>query len=107
MLTEIGLGFRTEVMFENCRGPVSGRRLKFDFYIPTRNLLIEFDGEQHFKPVSFGASPESAQARFEMQVVRDKAKDDFARESGILLIRLRFDDKPDVWQKRLLEVLGV
>ena len=30
-------------------------RLSYDFYIPSKNLLIEFQGEQHYKPVeSFG-----------------------------------------------------
>ena len=30
-------------------------KAKFDFYLPNQNLIIEYDGEQHFKPVQFGA----------------------------------------------------
>ena len=25
-------------------------KLRFDFYIPSKNLLIEYDGKQHFQP---------------------------------------------------------
>jgi very-short-patch-repair endonuclease len=35
-----------------CRSPITARKLPFDFYIPSLNLLIELDGPQHFSQVS-------------------------------------------------------
>ena len=29
-------------------------KLRFDFYIKKLNLIIEYDGEQHFKPMTLG-----------------------------------------------------
>ena len=40
-----------EKTFENCTNQREGkfcRRLRFDFYLPKQNALIEYDGEQHF-----------------------------------------------------------
>lgn len=33
--------------FPNCKSP-RGWPLKFDFFLPSKNLLIEYDGKQHF-----------------------------------------------------------
>lgn len=36
------------------------KNFEIDFYIPDFNLAIEFNGEQHYKPVNFGGGPEEA-----------------------------------------------
>lgn len=58
----------------------------FDFYIPSINTLIEFDGEQHFKPVKYfgGISKLKDQQR------RDKIKNEFAISHNIHLIRIPY-----------------
>ena len=38
-----------EKRFSNCINPLTAYQLPFDFYIPSHNLLIEFDGIQHYK----------------------------------------------------------
>ena len=30
-----------------------GGKLRFDFYLPNLSILIEIDGEQHFKPSAY------------------------------------------------------
>lgn len=73
--------------------------LSYDFYLPSHNLLIEFDGIQHFQPVEFFGGEEV----FKKQVRNDKIKTDYAREYGYELLRIAYNE--DVNEK-LLECLG-
>jgi very-short-patch-repair endonuclease len=58
--------------------------LPFDFYLPTKNICIEFDGEQHFNSISCFGGIDS----FEKIKIRDKIKNDFCYDSNITLIRV-------------------
>ena len=51
ILEENNIPYEYEKIFSDCRNPNTNRNLKFDFFIPHKKLLIEFDGEQHFRPV--------------------------------------------------------
>lgn len=73
---------------------------RFDFYIENLNIIIELDGEQHFKQVSNWESPEEVQKK-------DKNKMQFCYEYGITVIRIyRLDiaDNGD-WQSMLLPLI--
>ncbi|ALN97867.1 hypothetical protein Bp8pS_188 [Bacillus phage vB_BpuM-BpSp] len=59
--------------------------LLFDFYLPSYDLLIEYDGVQHFKP-TYG------QENFEKQLKRDKLKDKFCKENDKKLIRISYKE---------------
>ena len=72
-------------------------RLKFDFLLPAFATLIEFDGEQHFRPVCFyGMSTESAKRVFELTKMRDQMKADWAKRNGLRLVRIRHDEEVEV-----------
>lgn len=60
----------------------------FDFYLPTRQTCIEFDGEQHFRPIAFGGSL----AAFDELKARDAAKDAYCAAKGLCLIRISYKD---------------
>ena len=47
-LTNRNIEYIHQKSFPDCLNPKTNHRLKFDFYIPNKNLLIEYDGEQHF-----------------------------------------------------------
>jgi very-short-patch-repair endonuclease len=70
-----------EKKFKNCKYK---KILPFDFYLPTKNICIEFDGEQHFNPISCFGGVDS----FEKTKIRDKIKNDFCDNSNIKLIRV-------------------
>ena len=82
---------------------LSGKYLRYDFYVPEINCFIEYDGEQHFKPVNLGGmSDEQALKVHEGVVKRDKIKNKIAEEQKIDIIRIRFDeDVSDVLNKHL------
>lgn len=65
---------------------ISLSKLRFDFYLPDYNTCIEYDGIQHFQPVSyFGGDVE-----FEKIKIRDKIKDDWCKVNGIKLLRINY-----------------
>ena len=63
--------------------------LRYDFFLPQQNLLIEFDGEQHYK---FVHRYHRTRAGFIAQQKRDEIKSTFAISNNIKLIRIRYKD---------------
>ena len=62
--------------------------LPFDFYLPELNILIEYDGIQHFQPMKmFGGEEE-----FNKVQIKDKIKSKFCVDYGIKLIRISYKD---------------
>ena len=59
---------------------------RFDFYIVEDNYIIEFDGEQHFKPVDWFGGQDS----FEMIKQRDFEKNELCKKYNIPLIRIPY-----------------
>ena len=61
--------------------------LKFDFYLPDSNICIEYDGIQHYRPISKFGGIES----FEDSKIRDFIKDNYCRSNDIKLIRIKYN----------------
>lgn len=60
---------------------------RVDFYIQNKNIIIEYNGTQHYKPVRFGGmSKEKADAAFIKQVDRDKYLQVFCNTNNINLM---------------------
>ena len=51
-LTKNNVVFQKEQSFNDLRSP-KNKLLRYDFYIETHNLLIEFDGKQHFQKIKW------------------------------------------------------
>jgi very-short-patch-repair endonuclease len=68
------------------------RKLRYDFHLPDENLLVEFDGIQHFEARSFFGGEEA----FARTQKSDKLKDKYALEQGIRLLRIRYDRIKDI-----------
>jgi len=84
-LIENKIKFDIEKKFDNLK---SKKHLKFDFYLPDHNMCIEFDGEQHFRPVDrFGGIKE-----FKYMVKRDLMKDEYCVQNKIHLIRISYKE---------------
>lgn len=64
-------------------------RFRIDFYIPEKNIILEYDGPQHFNPVKFGdMSWEDAKEKFQNQQIRDKYIKEFCNKENIKLINI-------------------
>ena len=69
------------------------RLLPFDFFLPDYNLCIEFNGEQHYKPIDFFGGKDG----FIKQQIRDKIKIDYCNDNNIKLLIINFND--DIFNK--------
>jgi hypothetical protein len=70
------------------------QKLLFDFYLPEHNILIEYDGEQHFKPKSFyRCSIETAKKSFNELKRNDIIKNEYCKKNNITLIRIPYTIK--------------
>lgn len=81
---ELNLRYIRQYSYEDCRDL---RRLKFDFYLPDHDILVEFDGIQHFKVVEYFGGFDG----FAERVRKDYIKSDYCLENGKPLIRIAFD----------------
>ena len=88
ILDKCDINYETEYSFSNCINPKTNKPLRFDFYLPEYNLLIEFDGEQHYKYTGGWNTKEA----FRERVARDVIKNNFVINNNILLIRIPYWD---------------
>lgn len=84
------ISFSREQTFNTLVNPASGELLRFDFYLPERNILIEYDGKQHFiyTPSIHGDDPIEGLHKLKQLQYRDKLKNEYCRDNNIRLIRL-------------------
>ena len=77
--------YETQKMFEGLK--LEGN-LKCDFYIPDYNVVIEYNGRQHYEPVkAFGGEKE-----FKKTVKRDKIKKKYCLDNGIRFEVIKYDE---------------
>ena len=87
-LEEKKIKYKAQHFFKNCRDSLA---LRFDFYIPSLNVCIEYDGVGHFKPTNFnGIDDERAIKGFEKQKLHDDIKDNYCKENNITLLRIPY-----------------
>ena len=74
-----------------------------EFYIPSKNMCIEYDGEFHFQPIrkSKSMTEEQAIKNLEESKIRDNIKNEFCKNNGITLIRIKYDED---LEKRICEI---
>lgn len=66
---------------------LKGGKFRFDFYLPSLNLLIEIDGEQHFKQVS---KFQKTRMEFLRQQEHDRQKNSYCLANNISLYRIPY-----------------
>lgn len=67
--------------------------LPFDFYLPDKNVLIEFQGIQHEKFVPFFHGDEDG---FIEQQIKDELKKDFAKDNNIRFVEVWYYELSDI-----------
>ena len=78
--------YRLEESQDFYYGYVLPNKLHLDFYLPSFNLAIEYDGKQHYVPVDYFGGEEG----FKKIQDRDRKKDKYCKERGIKLIRIPY-----------------
>ena len=91
ILTEQEINFCQQYTFNDCRSN-QGVKLRFDFAIfKNQNLycLIEFQGDQHSKPVEWFGGEEA----FKLTQERDNIKRQYCQDNNIILIEIPYKDR--------------
>jgi len=88
-LTKHGIGHLSQHKFTDCVNPKSGRKLAFDYYIPQQNMVIEYDGEQHFRLGMLGGWKMTLADLQDIQY-RDSIKTQYALTKNLKLVRITY-----------------
>ena len=84
-LDDKGIIYNRQKSFEDCKNQFI---LKFDFYLPEKNSIIEYDGIQHFESVKiFGG-----EKKFEILKRCDYIKNNYCNDKGIKLLRISYQE---------------
>ena len=87
-LDKIGLKYEYQKTFKDLVSD-KGHDLPYDFYLPELNLIIEYDGIQHFVPVrAFGGED-----GFQRRTLIDREKDEFSVNNNISIARIPYTIK--------------
>ena len=84
-LLKNSISYITQKTFEGCSYK---RLLKFDFYLPNYNMCIEYDGEQHFRPIKYWGGLEG----FKKLIIKDGLKNLYCQENNLSLLRILYKD---------------
>lgn len=84
-LEKNAIQYEFQKFFNECRNI---KTLPFDFYLPKRNILIEYDGIQHYKAFNFFGGLK----RLNDYKKNDSIKNKFADDKGIKLLRISYRD---------------
>lgn len=74
--------FHRNYQFDDC---VRTKKLRFDFYLPDLNTIIEYDGEHHFKENKY-----FGEGNLEYITINDEIKNKYCLENKIKLIRIPY-----------------
>jgi hypothetical protein len=89
LLKEYNIEFTTEKTFPTCRFSETNACARFDFYVDNQ-YLIEFDGSQHYSPMTYNNCGWNTQERFEKTKKNDIYKNNWCKENNIPLIRIPY-----------------
>jgi hypothetical protein len=99
-LDENNFEYIRQKKFKLCK---SKMELPFDFYLPSLNLCIEYDGQQHFMSVSkYGGEKYLKKVK-----INDEIKNKFCSDNNIIIIRIPYNKKSKISQilKEKLNIL--
>ena len=83
LLEDNKIHYIRQYKFDDCKDI---RSLPFDFYLPEYNLLIEYDGQQHFEPVDYFGGEDD----FKIIQLHDQIKTQYCKQNNICLLRISY-----------------
>jgi hypothetical protein len=88
-LDKNNISYYRQHKFDDCKNIF---QLPFDFYIPRLRLCIEFDGKQHYEPMSLFGGIEA----FEGLKINDNIKNEYCEDNYIDLVRIKYDQLDNI-----------
>lgn len=99
LLNKYKISFLEQQRFDDCKN-IS--KLIFDFYLPTHNIAIEYDGVQHYMPIdAFGG-----EKAYKETLLRDNIKDKYCCDNNIKLIRIPYYTTIEDIEKTIKDIVS-
>lgn len=97
LLEENDVHYVMQHTFSSCKSP-KGYKLRFDFFIPSMNLVIEYDGEHHFQPTFVRGLHALSQAvqLHENTKINDDIKNLYVMNNNINMLRIPYYEKHNI-----------
>lgn len=98
------INYIREKKFPKCRSN-KNYLLRFDFYLDDYNILIEYQGQHHFKPVNKGQRGKSVHKK---TLENDQIKKQFCKDNNIQLLTINYWELKDIFsilEKQLNELV--
>ena len=102
LLVYLNVEFVSQKRFSDCMNQKGSDMLPFDFYLPTYNVCIEYDGEHHFQPVKGWGGEE----KFKITQQNDCIKNKYCYENNITLLRLPYTHTEEDIKNEILNILS-
>lgn len=102
ILIDLNVDFIPQKRFNDCTNQRGTDMLPFDFYLPSYNLLIEYDGEHHFQPVKGWGGVE----KFKLTQQNDYIKNNYCKTNNITLLRLPYTYTEEDIKNEILNILS-
>lgn len=80
-----GIVYETQYRFDECKNVLT---LPFDFYIPSKNMCLEFNGPQHYDSYEYFGGEEA----FKKRQMYDNIKIDFCNNNDIKIEIISFEE---------------
>lgn len=97
LLDKYSIEYEQQQIFDWCKNSLTNKHLRFDFYLPSYNLCIEFDGLYHYKPLT--GEKELLSSKF-----RDNIKTVCCENQGVTLLRIpywKYEEIETILKKQL------
>ena len=85
ILDILDINYEQQKTFEDL---VDTAYLSYNFFIPSQNILIEYQGQQHYEPVDYFGGKD----KFKIQQKNDKLKSDYAEKNDYNLIAVPYTE---------------
>ncbi len=85
ILDTLNINYESQKTFSDLK---DDRLLSYDFFIPDQNILIEYQGQQHYQPINYFGGDD----RFKYQKKHDKMKTDYAKFHRYNLITVPYTE---------------
>lgn len=92
ILHELNVQFEQQYTSDTCINPTTKRKLRFDFYVPSVNICIEYNGPQHYIKEYHDQCFPNDTNNFEKLQIRDQIKRDYCAANGIRLLEIPYTD---------------
>ena len=99
ILDDCNIIYHQQFTFDDC---VNIYKLPFDFYLPTYNLCIEYDGEQHFRSVDHFGGEDG----FRQRKRNDEIKNQYCQDNNIKLLRIPYTTPEEKIKEIILNILN-